>query len=264
MKNSQTKMGLLLLVGILILSLLSFYYNQYNEINLKNTLIPIFSKDNILGTDQFGRDVFSRISKATYISIVIGTISNLIASIIGVLFGTIAGFYKKLDLIIMRIIETMQSFPTLLILIAMISIFTPSIQLTIFIIGIVSWPSIARVVRAQVLLVKSKEYIIAATAMGYPQNRIILYHVLLNCLSPIIIIFTLGVSNSIMFESGLSFLGLGVQPPDPSLGRMINEGKDFIITSPELFILPSMVLSTTIISFNLLGEGLREALEVKK
>ncbi len=257
-------MGFLLLIGILILSLLSFYYNQYNEINLKNTLIPIFSKDNILGTDQFGRDVFSRISKATYISIVIGTISNLIASIIGVLFGTIAGFYKKLDLIIMRIIEIMQSFPTLLILIAMISIFTPSIQLTIFIIGIVSWPSIARVVRAQVLLVKSREYIIAATAMGYPQNRIILYHVLLNCLSPIIIIFTLGVSNSIMFESGLSFLGLGVQPPDPSLGRMINEGKDFIITSPELFILPSMVLSTIIISFNLLGEGLREALEVKK
>tara|TARA_B100001250_G_C19718950_1_gene752911 strand:+ start:476 stop:1270 length:795 start_codon:yes stop_codon:yes gene_type:complete len=264
LKNSQTKMGFLLLIGILILSLLSFYYNQYNEINLKNTLIPIFSKDNILGTDQFGRDVFSRISKATYISIVIGTISNLIASIIGVLFGTIAGFYKKLDLIIMRIIEIMQSFPTLLILIAMISIFTPSIQLTIFIIGIVSWPSIARVVRAQVLLVKSREYIIAATAMGYPQNRIILYHVLLNCLSPIIIIFTLGVSNSIMFESGLSFLGLGVQPPDPSLGRMINEGKDFIITSPELFILPSMVLSTIIISFNLLGEGLREALEVKK
>ena len=264
MKNSQTKMGFLLLIGILILSLLSFYYNQYNEINLKNTLIPIFSKDNILGTDQFGRDVFSRISKATYISIVIGTISNLIASIIGVLFGTMAGFYKKLDLIIMRIIEIMQSFPTLLILIAMISIFTPSIQLTIFIIGIVSWPSIARVVRAQVLLVKSREYIIAATAMGYPQNRIILYHVLLNCLSPIIIIFTLGVSNSIMFESGLSFLGLGVQPPDPSLGRMINEGKDFIITSPELFILPSMVLSTIIISFNLLGEGLREALEVKK
>ena len=264
MKNSQIKMGFLLLIGILILSLLSFYYNQYNEINLKNTLIPIFSKDNILGTDQFGRDVFSRISKATYISIVIGTISNLIASIIGVLFGTIAGFYKKLDLIIMRIVEIMQSFPTLLILIAMISIFTPSIQLTIFIIGIVSWPSIARVVRAQVLLVKSREYIVAATAMGYPQNRIILYHVLLNCLSPIIIIFTLGVSNSIMFESGLSFLGLGVQPPDPSLGRMINEGKDFIITSPELFILPSMVLSTIIISFNLLGEGLREALEVKK
>jgi len=264
LKNSQTKIGFFLLIGILILSLLSFYYNQYNEINLKNTLIPIFSKDNILGTDQFGRDVFSRISKATYISIVIGTISNLIASIIGVLFGTIAGFYKKLDLIIMRIIEIMQSFPTLLILIAMISIFTPSIQLTIFIIGIVSWPSIARVVRAQVLLVKSREYIIAATAMGYPQNRIILYHVLLNCLSPIIIIFTLGVSNSIMFESGLSFLGLGVQPPDPSLGRMINEGKDFIITSPELFILPSMVLSTIIISFNLLGEGLREALEVKK
>ena len=264
MKNSQIKMGLLLLIGILILSLLSFYYNQYNEINLKNTLIPVFSKDNILGTDQFGRDVFSRISKATYISIVIGTISNLIASIIGVLFGTIAGFYKKLDLIIMRIVEIMQSFPTLLILIAMISIFTPSIQLTIFIIGIVSWPSIARVVRAQVLLVKSREYIVAATAMGYPQNRIILYHVLLNCLSPIIIIFTLGVSNSIMFESGLSFLGLGVQPPDPSLGRMINEGKDFIITSPELFILPSMVLSIIIISFNLLGEGLREALEVKK
>ena len=263
MKNSQIKIGLLLLIGVLILSLLSFYYNQYNEINLNKILIPMFSTSNVLGTDQFGRDVFSRICKATYISIIVGIISNFIASIIGVFLGVIAGFYKKLDSIIMRIIEIMQSFPTLLILIAMISIFKPSIQLTIFIIGIVSWPSIARVVRAQVLLVKSKEYVVAAIAMGYSQNRIILYHVLLNCLSPIIIIFTLGVSNAIMFESGLSFLGLGVQPPSPSLGRMINEGKDFILTSPLLFILPSMVLSIIIISFNLLGEGLREALEVK-
>ena len=264
MKNSQIYLALFLLIAILIFSLLSFYYNQYNEINLNQKLIPSFSKSNILGTDQFGRDMFSRLSKATYISIIIGIISNIIASIIGTLLGTIAGFYKNLDLVIMRCVETIQSFPTLLILIAMISIFTPSIQLTIIIIGIVSWPSIARVVRAQVLLVKSKEYIVAAKAMGYSQNRIILYHVLLICLSPIIIIFTLGVSNAIMFESGLSFLGLGVQPPNPSLGRMINEGKDFIITSPELFVLPSIVLSIIIIGFNLLGEGLREALEVKK
>ena len=189
---------------------MSFYLKQYNQINLNQILTPPFSKQNLLGTDQFGRDILSRISRATYISIIIGILSNIIASIIGVFLGTIAGFYKNADSVIMRFIEIIQSFPTLLILIAMISIFTPSIQLTIFVIGIVSWPSIARIVRAQVLSIKSKEYIVAAIAMGYSQHRILLYHVFLNCLSPIIIIFTLGASNAIMFEAGLSFLGLGV------------------------------------------------------
>ena len=136
----------------------------------------------------------------------------------------------------MGFIETIQSFPTLLILIAIISVFTPSIKLTIFVIGIVSWPPLARIVRGQVLLIKSKEYIVAAKALGYSNIRIMIYHVLMNCLSPMIIIFSIGISNAIMFEAGLSFLGLGGQPPDPSLGRMINEGKDFVMTAAFLFI----------------------------
>ena len=249
---------------IMMLSFFSFYLNQYNQIDLNKALVSPLDKNNFLGTDQFGRDILSRISKATYTSLIIGILSNIIASFIGVSLGAIAGFYKKFDFIIMRLVETIQSIPTLLILIALISIYSPSIQTTILVIGIVSWASIARVVRAQVLSIKSKEYVVAAISMGYSQYRILLFHVLLNCSSPIIIIFTLGISNAIMFEAGLSFLGLGVQAPEPSLGRMINEGKDFIMISPTLFILPSIILSIIVIGFNLLGEGLREILDVKK
>ena len=251
-------------MAIIVFSIISFYFENYNQVNLDQALISPFFNKNILGTDQFGRDVFLRASRATYISIMVGFSSNIIASILGVFIGAIAGFYKKFDMLIMGFIETIQSFPTLLILIAIISVFNPSIKLTIFVIGIVSWPPLARIVRGQVLQIKSKEYIVAAKALGYSNIRIMIYHVLMNCLSPMIIIFSIGISNAIMFEAGLSFLGLGVQPPDPSLGRMINEGKDYVMTAPFLFIFPSIILSLIVIAFNLIGEGFRELLELKK
>ena len=131
-----------------------------------------------------------------------------------------------------------------------------TIQLTILVIGFVSWPGITRLIRGQTLKIKTMDYINAAISTCCSNIRILSYHVLPNCLSPIIIIFTLGISNAIMFEAGLSFLGLGIQPPEPSLGRMINEGKDFIRTSPALFIFPSIILSFIVIGFNLIGEGL--------
>ena len=263
MNNHQIKLGLILLYAILIISILSLFLNKYNDINLNNILLPISSKGHFWGTDQFGRDILSRICRGTLISVLIGVLASTIASIIGISLGLVAGFYKKIDSFIMRFVDIVQSFPTLLILIALISIFTPSIQLTIIVIGIVSWTGIARIVRGQVLSIKSKEYVQSAIAMGYSQYRILFYHIFINCLSPIIIVFTLGISNAIMFEAGLSFLGLGVQAPNPSLGRMINEGKDFIMIEPSLIILPSIILSIIVVGFNLLGEGLREMLDVK-
>ena len=140
MINNQIKIGNYLLVAIIVFSIISFYFENYNQVNLDQALISPFFNKNILGTDQFGRDLFLRISRATYISIMVGFSSNIIASILGVFIGAIAGFYKKFDMLIMGFIETIQSFPTLLILIAIISVFNPSIKLTIFVIGIVSWP----------------------------------------------------------------------------------------------------------------------------
>ena len=263
MNNYQIKISLILLCIILIILISSLFLNKYNDINLNNIFLPVFSKDYYLGTDQFGRDILSRICRGTLTSVIVGLLASTIASIIGISIGLVAGFYKKIDSIIMRFVDIVQSFPTLLILIALISIFKPSIQLTIIVIGIVSWTGIARIVRGQVLTIKSKEYVQSAISLGYSQYRILFYHILINCLSPIIIVFTLGVSNAIMFEAGLSFLGLGIQPPNPSLGRMINEGKDFIMIEPNLIIVPSIILSIIVISFNLLGEGLREILDVK-
>ena len=264
MKNNQFKNGIILLFLIIVIAMSSIFLDNYNNINLDNILQPVFSKFHLLGTDQFGRDLLSRICKGTFISILIGLFASIISSIIGIILGLIAGYYKKMDFFIMRFVEIIQSFPTLLILIALISIFNPSIKLTVFVIGLVSWPAITRMVRGQVLKIQSQEYINAAKVIGCSEVRILFFHVFLNCLSPIIIIFTLNISNAIMFEAGLSFLGLGVQPPNPSLGRMINEGKDFILSAPNLFILPSIVLAIIVISFNLIGEGLREILETKK
>ena len=262
--NNQIKYGSILLLIILFIILSSFFLTDYNLINLNNILLPVLSQKSILGTDQFGRDLLSRICKATNVSVLIGILASIISSFIGIVLGIMSGFYRKLDPYIMRLVDIIQSFPTLLILIALISIFNPSIKLTILVIGIASWTGITKIIRGQVLKIKTQGYIDAAIAMGYSKYRILFQHIFPNCLSPIIIIFTLSISNAIMFEAGLSFLGLGIQPPSPSLGRMINEGKDFVRISPSLFILPSVVLSVIVIGFNLLGEGLRESLDVKK
>ena len=254
---------ILLIVAFSIFSI-SFMFSNYNAIDLDSILKPAFSDNHLLGTDQFGRDLFLRNIQAMYISVFIGFVASIVSVFIGTFLGLISGYYKSFDNIVMRFVEIVQSFPTLLILIALISIFDPTIKLTILVIGLVSWPSITRIVRGQVLKVRTEEFVIAAQAMGYSDFRVLTYHIFLNCLSPLIIIFTLNISSAMMFEAGLSFLGLGVQPPTPSLGRMINEGKDFILSSPNLFMIPSFMLAIIIIFFNTLGERLREVLEVKK
>ena len=264
MKNNQQIFVFIIFIVVLIMFICSYLFQDYNVINLNNILMPMFSENHLLGTDQFGRDLVARNLRATCISVFIGFFASIISAFLGTFLGLISGYFKSFDASIMRFVEIVQSFPTLLLLIALISIFEPTINLTILVIGLASWPSITRMVRGQVLKVRSEQYIVAAQAMGYSEFRILIYHVFLNCLSPLIIIFTLNISSAMMFEAGLSFLGLGVQPPTPSLGRMISEGKDFILSSPNLFIIPSLILAIIIIFFNTLGEKLRETLEVKK
>tara|TARA_Y100001935_G_scaffold255549_1_gene269379 strand:+ start:569 stop:1363 length:795 start_codon:yes stop_codon:yes gene_type:complete len=264
LKNNQIIMIFILFTVAFSIFSFSFMFSNYNTVDLDNILKPAFSGNHLLGTDQFGRDLFARNIQAVYISVFIGFVASVVSAFIGIFFGLISGYFKSFDNIVMRFVEIVQSFPTLLILIALISIFDPTIKLTILVIGLVSWPSITRIVRGQVLKIRTEQFVIAAQAMGYSDFRVLTHHIFLNCLSPLIIIFTLNISSSMMFEAGLSFLGLGVQPPTPSLGRMINEGKDFILSSPKLFMIPSVMLAIIIIFFNTLGEKLREVLEVKK
>ena len=172
-------------------------------------------------------------------------------------------FGSWIDSLLMRLIDIIQSFPVLLILIALSATVDPSKTMMIVIIGGITWTSIARIIRGQVIQIKTKPYLCAVQAMGYSHIRIIFVHVVPNCISQIIIVFTLGISGAIMFEASLSFLGMGISPPEPSLGRMILEGKDFLRVAPHISLLPGLMIALIVLGFNLLGEGLRDILDIK-
>ncbi|MFQ6609287.1 MAG: ABC transporter permease, partial [Fidelibacterota bacterium] len=165
---------------------------------------------------------------------------------------------------IMRLTDIMMGFPPLLFLIAVTAAFEPGINTAMVAIGLVSWPSMARLTRGQVMTIMSREYILAGTAMGYSHIRLMMNHILPNCIAPLLVAFSLGISGAIMAEASLSFLGLGVQPPEASWGVMINEGKDFLRVAPWISIFPGIAVALAVLGFNLLGEGLRDALDVKE
>lgn len=217
-----------------------------------------------LGTDNFGRDILTRIIYGARISIEVGFIASTLSLLIGTMLGLLAGYYGRwVDTIIMRLTDIMFGFPALLFLIGITAAFEPSLTVVFFAIGFVSWPSMARVVRGQVLSVKELEYVQAAQVLGLNDLRILFRHILPNCLAPVIVAYTMGIAGAIMAEASLSFLGLGAQPPTPSWGAMINYGKDFLRVAPWMSIYPGIAIAITVLGFNLLGDGLRDALDPK-
>ncbi len=217
----------------------------------------------VLGTDKLGRDILTRIIYGAQISLIVGVLAEIIALLIGVTMGALAGYFGGLlDTILMRITDTFFAFPSLLLAIAILAIFEKPGLFTVFIaLGIVGWTPIARIVRGQVLKVKEEDFVEAARAMGAGDARIILRHILPNSLAPIIVVGTLGIAGNILAEAGLSFLGLGVQPPTPSWGIMLAEGRNLITTSPWICVFPGLAILFTVLGFNLLGDGLRDALD---
>ena len=233
------------------------------HIDLINQLSPP-STQHWLGTDIQGRDVWARLVYGARISLSVGIVSQGIALLLGVTLGLIAGFYGKwVDELVMRLADITLAFPTLLLLIAMVAALQPSLGVVFVTIGVVGWAGMARLVRGQVLVVRQLEYVQASRALGGRDVRVILVHVLPGVLAPVIIAATLGVAGAIIAESSLSFLGLGVQPPTPSWGAMIADGRDLsqLRHAPWTSVFPGLAIGAAVLGFNLLGDALRDALD---
>ena len=225
------------------------------------------SMEHLMGTDVQGRDVWSRLVHGARISLAVGLISQSIALVIGVTLGLIAGYYGKwVDEIVMRLADVTLAFPTLLLLIAMVAALQPSLSVVFITIGLVGWAAMARLVRGQVLVLRQLEFIQAIRALGSSDFRIIVRHVLPGVVAPVVIASTLGVAGAIMAEAALSFLGLGVQPPTPSWGAMVAEGRDLnqLRTAPWTSLFPGLAIGAVILGFNLLGDALRDALDPRR
>lgn len=222
------------------------------------------SSAHILGTDEFGRDILSRIIYGTRVSLSVGLVAESIAVTIGVILGAIAGYFGgKTDAVISRIIEIFASFPHILFAIVIMFVLGTGVINVFLAIGFVGWTSVARVIRSQVMQLKKNEYVEAAKASGGGDMKIILKHMIPNCLSTIIVIITMEIPSDIMYEASLSFLGLGVQPPKSSWGQMISMARNYIRINLGYAIYPGIALLLTVLAFNLLGDALRDALDPK-
>ncbi len=266
LRNKISVLGLCFIVLLFLIAVFAPVIAPYDpyEINVYQVL-EAPSKENIFGTDELGRDVFSRVVYGARVSLKVGIIAMGISISIGTILGLIAGYYGGLiDSLIMRIVDVMLSFPTLFLILAIVAVLEPNIYIIMIVIGLTGWMDVARLVRAEVLSLKEREFVIASKAMGAGSGRIIFHHILPNALYPVIVAATFAVGSVILIESGLSFLGLGIQPPEPSWGGILSVGKDYLTVAWWLSFFPGMAIFLTVLSINLFGEALRDALDPKK
>ena len=215
-----------------------------------------------LGTDQLGRDVLSRMLYGARVSLAVGFVSVGIASVIGIALGSAAGYHGgTIDAMVMRLVDLMLVFPRFFLLLAVLGFLRPSIWTIMTVIGLTGWMSVARLVRAEFLSLREREFVLWSQSIGASAFRIIWRHILPNAIAPVLVAITLGIPAAILAESGLSFLGLGVQPPHATWGNILSEGKDAIEIGWWLSVYPGLAILATVLSYNLLGEGIRDALD---
>ena len=231
------------------------------RIDTSNILAPPTWK-HLLGTDVLGRDVLSRIIHGAGVSLSVGFVAVGISTLIGMILGALSGYYSGLiDRIVMRFVDVMLCFPSFFLILAVIAFIGPSIWNIMIVIGVTSWMGVARLVRAEFLSIRERDFVQAAISQGASDARIIFLHILPNAMAPVLVAATLGIASAVLIESGLSFLGIGVQPPDPSWGNMLTEGKDNIEIAWWLSLFPGMAILITVMGYNMLGEGIRDSLD---
>lgn len=262
-KNRLSLTGAVIVLVLISAALFAPLLAPYDPtaINVRDVLSPP-SWQHPFGTDDLGRDVLSRIIWGSRVSLSVGLVAISLAIFIGIIVGSVAGFYGgKIDAVLMRFVDIMLAFPTFFLILAVIAILEPSIYTIMIVIGLTGWMDVSRLVRAEFLTLKERDFVNAARASGAKNRKIIFSHILPNALSPVFVAATFGVAGAILTESGLSFLGLGVQPPNPSWGNIITSGKDNIEVAWWLSLFPGLAILITVMSYNLVGEGLRDALD---
>lgn len=258
-QNKLFMAGVMIVGVVVVLAVFAPFFAGYdpNNINLKEALIGP-SPDHLLGTDSLGRDLFSRMLYGARISLSVGFVAVGISVLIGVILGSIAGYYGgSVDNVISRFIDIMLCFPTFFLILSTIAVLGPGIWNIMVIIGLTSWMGVARLIRAEILSLKEREFVEAARAIGAGDVRIIVRHLIPNGIGPVLVSATLGVAGAILIESGLSFLGLGVQPPNPSWGNILTESKSTLGIAWWITVFPGLAILITVLGYNLLGEGLR-------
>lgn len=256
-------LGLGIVMVMSLIALLAPWLAPYDPatLHLDHILAPP-SSTFLLGTDALGRDVFSRLLFGARVSLWVGFVSVSISVLIGLTLGLLAGYFGGwTDELIMRGVDVMLCFPSFFLILAVIAFLEPSLTNIMIVIGLTSWMSVARLVRAETLSLRERDFIAAASLAGAGSVRIILMHILPNALAPVLVSATLGIAGAILVESSLSFLGLGVQPPFPSWGNMLMEGKDVLEIAPWLSLYPGLAILITVLGYNLLGESLRDILD---
>lgn len=261
LSNPLAIIGFAIIASIMLLALVAPFIAPYDPdaIDVKAILLSP-STSHLMGTDGLGRDVFSRMLYGARISLMVGFVAVGIATAIGIVLGAIAGFYRGwVDTVIMRIVDVMLSIPSFFLILAVIAFLSPSIWNIMIVIGLTSWMGVTRLVRAEFLSLRNREFVLAAQALGAKDARLIFTHLLPNSLTPIIVSSILGIASAVLLESGLSFLGMGVQAPQASWGNILTDGKEYIQFAWWLSLFPGLAILITVLGYNLLGDGLRDA-----
>jgi peptide/nickel transport system permease protein len=262
-RNRLAFLGILIVASVVVIAVLGPWIEIHDPLkqNLTNRLQSP-TREHILGTDQFGRDVWARVVNGARISLLVGIIAVGIGIILGAPIGAISGYYRgKIDEVIMRFMDSFLAFPPILLALVVVAILGSSLFHTMIAIGIVYIPRFARVIRGSVLVEREKEYVEAGKMIGESNVSILFRQILPNCMSPLIVQSTVFIAYAILTEAALSFLGLGIAPPNPSWGSMLNEARSFIESNPLLAIIPGLSISLTVLGFNLFGDGLRDILD---